>query len=47
MKLPDVNVLLYAANADSPLQPTASAWLETAFGKPGGVAFTWARRKLP
>lgn len=41
MKLPDVNVLLYAANIDSPLQPAASAWLETAFENPGGVGFAW------
>jgi len=41
MKLPDVNVLLYAANADSPLQPAASAWLEAAFENPSGVGFAW------
>jgi toxin-antitoxin system PIN domain toxin len=41
MKLPDVNVLLYAANADSPRHRPALEWLERAFASSGGVAFAW------
>lgn len=41
MKLPDVNVLLYAANADSPRYAVALEWLETALASPRGVAFAW------
>jgi toxin-antitoxin system PIN domain toxin len=41
VKLPDVNVLLYAANADSPRHRSALAWLERAFASSGGVAFAW------
>ena len=41
MKTPDVNVLLYAINGDSPQHLTAREWLETAFAEPGGVGFSW------
>lgn len=41
MKLPDVNVLIYAANADSPRYGPALKWLESAFMSPRGVAFSW------
>lgn len=41
MKTPDVNVLLYAVNNDSPQQPLARDWLETAFAEPAGIGFAW------
>ena len=41
MKTPDVNVLLYAINADSPQHKTARGWLESAFASVGGIAFCW------
>lgn len=41
MKMPDVNVLLYAVNNDSAHHQAARNWLEEAFQKPGGVGFTW------
>ena len=41
MKLPDVNVLLYAANTASAEHQEARAWLEAAFNEPGGVGLAW------
>lgn len=41
MKMPDVNVLLYAANGDSPQHDAARGWIEDAFARPAGVAFGW------
>ncbi|MFN9209530.1 MAG: type II toxin-antitoxin system VapC family toxin [Betaproteobacteria bacterium] len=41
MKLADVNVLLYAANADSPSHARAYAWLDQSLAAPAGVAFSW------
>ena len=41
MKTPDVNVLLYAINADSPQHRAARGWLESAFASVGGIAFCW------
>lgn len=41
MKTPDVNVLVYATNLDSPQCNAAARWLEEAFGDPAGIAFTW------
>lgn len=41
MKTPDVNLLLYAANADSPHQREAADWLEQAFAEPAGIGFAW------
>ena len=41
MKLPDLNVLLYATNADSEQHDNARTWLESAFRQPPGVGFAW------
>lgn len=41
MKAPDVNLLLYAVNADSPQHEAARGWLESAFAGVGGVGFCW------
>lgn len=41
MKLPDVNVLVYSLNADSPWQATARHWLAQAFESGRGVGFAW------
>jgi len=41
VKLPDVNVLLYAANTASAEHQEARAWLEAAFNEPGGVGLAW------
>lgn len=41
MKTPDVNLLLYAVNADSPQHRAARGWLESAFARAGGVGFGW------
>jgi predicted nucleic acid-binding protein len=41
MKTPDVNLLLYAVNADSPRQAEAADWLERAFAEPAGIGFAW------
>lgn len=41
MKTPDVNLLLYAVNADSPRQAEAADWLERAFSEPAGIGFAW------
>lgn len=41
MKTPDVNLLLYAINADSPQQPAAADWLQSAFAEPAGIGFAW------
>ncbi len=41
MKLPDVNVLLFAANKASPEHERARTWLESAFNEPGGVGLAW------
>jgi toxin-antitoxin system PIN domain toxin len=41
VRTPDVNVLLYAVNGDSPQHATAREWIEQAFGSTGGLAFTW------
>lgn len=40
MKVPDVNVLLYAVNADCAQHKTARTWLESAFAG-GRVGFAW------
>jgi uncharacterized protein len=42
MKTPDVNVLLYAVNVDSPQHEAARTWLEGAFVEASGVGFCWA-----
>jgi uncharacterized protein len=41
MRTPDVNLLLYAVNADSPQHRVARGWLEASFGQAQGVGFTW------
>ncbi|MGH8532724.1 MAG: type II toxin-antitoxin system VapC family toxin [Gammaproteobacteria bacterium] len=41
MKLPDVNVLLFATNKASPGHEQARSWLESAFDAPGGVGMAW------
>lgn len=41
MKLPDVNVLLHAANEASAEHQEARAWLETAFNEVAGVGLAW------
>jgi len=41
MKLPDVNVLVYSLNADSPWQAAARHWLKQAFESGQGVGFAW------
>jgi toxin-antitoxin system PIN domain toxin len=41
MRTPDVNVLLYAVNLDSPQHDTALKWLTAAFERPQGVGFAW------
>ncbi|HSW08602.1 TA system VapC family ribonuclease toxin [Aquabacterium sp.] len=41
MKLPDTNVLIYAANRDAPQQAAASRWLGEAFDDGGGVGLSW------
>lgn len=41
MKLPDVNVLLYAADDTSHHHANACAWLEAALSSTETIAFTW------
>jgi uncharacterized protein len=41
MKLPDVNVLIYACNAHSAQQATAARWLEASVARGPGLALTW------
>jgi toxin-antitoxin system PIN domain toxin len=41
VKLPDVNVLLYAVNSASDEHDRAQRWLESAFDDAEGVAFAW------
>lgn len=42
MKLPDVNLLLYAVDEASPRHERARAWLEEALSGTEAVAFAWA-----
>jgi len=41
VRTPDVNVLLYAVNADSPQHAGARSWIEASFARPQGIAFAW------
>jgi uncharacterized protein len=41
MKLPDVNVLLYAVDTSSKNHTSAKAWLEEALAAPQGVGWAW------
>jgi toxin-antitoxin system PIN domain toxin len=40
--LPDVNLLLYAVDAEAPRHPQAQAWLEKVLSGTEEVAFAWA-----
>lgn len=42
MKLPDVNLLLYAYDSESPRQAAAREWLEDTLSGAETVAFAWA-----
>jgi uncharacterized protein len=42
VKLPDVNLLLYGIDEDSPRHQAARAWVETLFGGTETVALAWA-----
>jgi uncharacterized protein len=41
MKLPDVNVLLHAANLQSPAHAVAKRAMEAAYAAPQGVGYAW------
>ncbi len=41
MKLPDTNVLIYAANAKAAQHRRATEWLVGAYAEPAGVGFAW------
>ena len=41
MILLDANLLIYAVNRDSPLNPKARSWLESALSGPATVGFAW------
>jgi len=41
VRTPDVNLLLYAVNADSPQHAVARAWLEASFVRPAGIGLAW------
>jgi uncharacterized protein len=41
VRTPDVNVLMYAVNGDSPQHDAARGWIEDAFARPAGIAFAW------
>ena len=41
MRLPDLNVLIYAVNAASPEHKRSRAWLEAAFNSAAGVGLAW------
>lgn len=41
MRMPDVNVLLYAVNADSPQHAAARRWVEASFARAQGIGFAW------
>ena len=41
MRTPDVNLLLYAVNGDSPQHDTAREWIEASFARAAGIAFAW------
>jgi toxin-antitoxin system PIN domain toxin len=42
VKLPDVNLLLYAIDEDSPRHDTARPWVESLFGGTETVALAWS-----
>jgi len=41
VRLPDVNLLLYAIDEESPVHDSAREWLETALSGTEAVAFAW------
>jgi len=41
MRIPDVNVLLYAVNSDSAQHKAATSWLAESFARPQGIGFGW------
>ena len=41
MRMPDVNVLVYAVNADSPQHDAARTWIEESLARPAGLGFAW------
>jgi uncharacterized protein len=41
VRTPDVNVLLYALNSDSPQHDSAREWIESSLARPAGVGFAW------
>ena len=41
MRIVDLNILLYAVNADSPHHARARRWLEHAIGGPEAIALPW------
>jgi uncharacterized protein len=41
MRTPDVNVLMYAVNTDSPQHGVARGWIESSFARAQGIVFTW------
>lgn len=41
MRTPDVNLLLYAVNADSPQHESARTWIEESFSRAAGIGFAW------
>lgn len=42
MTLPDINLLVYAYNADAPHHEAAKAWLVETLNGPGAVGLPWA-----
>lgn len=42
MRMPDVNVLVYAINPDARQHTAARRWLEDAYRSAAGVGFAWA-----
>lgn len=41
MIVPDLNLLIYAVDEDSPFHANAKAWLEDALSKTEAIGFTW------
>lgn len=41
MKLADTNILVYAADADSPHHPTSRDWIEQTLSEPSGMGLAW------
>ncbi len=41
MKVPDINLLLYAINSQAPNHRKAKLWLECSFSEPETIGFSW------